>query len=666
MRSGRGRGRVRTGAILALLGAQILIRPAGAAATGSGRSPHDPTPATRLDRPPGDASERPARLGPGERAVLRSGRDLVLEVRVGGRDTYASLGQRYLTDLRSLDAVRSLNGEALPPPGGTIALPYEALNDDFKVKTLGDLFPADGPRGGAWVHRAGAGRLRTPEESLWHLALWLTGRGENFAVLADRNDLPDLTPRRGQEIVVPGDLLLPPFARLAGVTTAAAGAGRTGDGEAAGAGAGARDGDEGEEDDFTEAPAEPEASATEPSAPISPAEAPMAEGADQLAYGSDAEGRFALYRLKRGEALYSAVVVRYTGRVDAQDVNDLARRIAERSRIRDVTDIPIGFRIKIPLDELLPEYLPPDDARRQAWERSQAEVARYTNRARSLNLKDVAVILDAGHGGRDRGAAHNSVWEHEYVYDILCRIKARLERDTGARVLPTIKDRQEGYLIHESALLKRNQAEVLLTDPPFPLRDAVPSVNLRWYLSNSYYRRLLAEGHDPLKVVFTSLHADARHPALGGAMVYVPGEEYRRGRYGHGGAVYASRREVREQPYVSFTRAERERAEGLSRQFAAALLASFRSRGVSVHPYGPVRERIIRRGRSWVPAVLRCNEVPVEVLIEVSNLNNPADSRLLADPTYRQKVAESYVEALKRYYGEAPQPAPRSVSSRGH
>src|SRR5262249_30195055 len=148
------------------------------------------------------------------------------------------------------------------------------------------------------------------------------------------------------------------------------------------------------------------------------------------------------------------------------------------------------------------------------------------------------------------------------------------------------------------------------------------------------YRRLTSEGFDPLKIVFTSLHADARHPSLQGAMVYVPGEEYRRGRYGHSGAVYARYREVREAPFVSFPRGERERSEGLSRQFAASLVKGFRGRGVSIAPYGPVRERIIRRGRSWVPAVLRCNVVPVEVLIEVCNLSNPADSRRLADPAY--------------------------------
>jgi len=573
---------------------------------------------------------------------------LFLEAPVRPADSYATIGQRYLTDLRELQAVRRLNGETLPA-GGRIRIPYAALDDAIKVRLIGDLFPADAPRDGAWVHRVGAGRIAASDESLWNLALWLTGRGENFEALADENGIPNLIPDAGLEIVIPGALLLAPFARLAGVEPGAAQPERS-------------DQSEEGEDDFTEAPAAPEEEEEGPP-PSELPRVPPAEGAERLSYGHDAAGRFAAYRLKRGEALYSAVVVRYTGRVDAPDVNDLAVQIARRSGIRDVTDIPVGFKVKIPLELLLPEYLPRDDARRQAWERSQAEVARYTNQARSRNLQGVAVILDAGHGGRDRGAAHNGLWEHDYVYDILCRIKALLENETGARVLSTIKDRKEGFAIHDTARLRRNRAEVLLTDPPFPLNERAPGVNLRWYLANAYLRHLIADGQDPGKVVFTSLHADARHPSLGGAMLYVPGEEFRRGRYGHTGAVYVKHREVREQPYVSFTRAERERSEGLSRQLAGRLVGAFRRHGVAVHPYGPVRERIIRRGRSWVPAVLRCNEVPVELLIEVSNLSNPSDSRLLSDPAYRQKVAEAYVDALQSYYGEPTRP-PRPASAR--
>jgi N-acetylmuramoyl-L-alanine amidase len=617
---------------------------AGVAISASGRSAPVPEPARRLDapRPRHTVSDR---LAADERPELRARDDLVLTVVVRPGDTYNALGQRYLADLRELQAVRTRSGDRLPPEGDVVTIPYASLNDAYKVRVIRTLFPEDGPREGNWIHRAGCGLLKPSQETLWNVALWLTGRGENFRTLADRNDLPGLLPAKDQEIMVPGELLLPPFAAAAGLQTASAGKPAAAAGDV-------------ESDDFTEVPPE-----TEPAPPHAPPPAPpdrTTDASGQLAYGKDASGPYGSYRLKRGEALYS-VVMRFTGRVDSQEVNDLALAIASRSGIKDVTDIPTGYGVRIALDDLLPEYLPANDPRREAWQKSQAEVARYTNPSQSRNLEGVTVILDAGHGGRDRGAAHNGVAEHEYVYDILCRIKALLEQDSGARVLATIRDRREGYRVRDSTHLARNQAEVLLTDPPFPLLEPYVSVNLRWYLTNSYFRRLVAEGSDPLKIVFTSLHADARHPGLGGAMIYVPGEEYRRSRYGYSGPVYARTREVREKPYVSFTRSERERSEGLSRQFARTLVTSFRDHEVAVHPYDPIRERIIRKRRSWVPAVLRCSEVPVEVLIEVSNLSNVADSRLIADPVYRRRVAEAYVDALHRYYGR---PVPRGAASR--
>ena len=688
-----------------------LLAAAGSGGTtatkkGTGRSPSDPKPAERLDRPAsaaggpqesqgwvGDGADR---LAAGEKAILIDPGDLGLEVIVPARGaTDAWLG-RFLASPARAAALRKSYGKRFPDPGRPLRIPVADLNDDYRYRVARALFPEDGPRDGGWLHRVGAGRVPAARENLGLVSRAYTPGPENASLLAGLNPAAAKGLRPGQEILVPGPLLHTAFARRAGApgpavaatgqpapdpdpeaappvtpaTGAAASASsddlpelppldaatasvtESSNGDPPTAADGDSHGSPESEDDFTEAPpvAEPEEEGPVigPPAPFAPP--PVAEGAGDLTYSQDDAGRYAAYRLKRGEALYSAVVVRYTGRVDVQEVNDLAARIAQRSGIQDATNIPIGFKVRIPLDDLLPEYLPRDDARRQAWERQHAEVARYTNMATSRGLEGVAVILDAGHGGRDIGASHNGIWEHDYVYDILCRIKALLEQKTGARILPIIKDRKEGYAIHDSDRLRRSRAEVLLTSPPFALTERAPSVNLRWYLSNAYYRRLVGEGFDPLKIVFTSLHADARHPSLAGAMVYVPGEEFRRGRYGHSGAVYARYREVREDPYVVFTRAERERSEGLSRQFAAALVDSFGARGVAVHPYQPVRERIIRKGRSWVPAVLRCNIVPVEVLIETANLSNAPDSRRLADPAYRQKVAEAYVDALHRYF----------------
>ena len=60
---------------------------------------------------------------------------------------------------------------------------------------------------------------------------------------------------------------------------------------------------------------------------------------------------------------------------------------------------------------------------------------------------------------------------------------------------------------------------------------------------------------------------------------------------------------------------------------------------------------MIRGGGEWVPAILRYNRIPARVLVEVCNLNNPEDRRLLQTRRYREKVAEALVAALVEFYG---------------
>jgi N-acetylmuramoyl-L-alanine amidase len=134
-------------------------------------------------------------------------------------------------------------------------------------------------------------------------------------------------------------------------------------------------------------------------------------------------------------------------------------------------------------------------------------------------------------------------------------------------------------------------------------------------------------------------------------MVYVPGAAYRGGSYGKSGTVYTSRQEFREAPRVSFSSADLRRSEGLSRELGDRLLAAFRAKGLLVHEFKPIREKIIRGRRTYVPAVLRYNSVLSQALLEVCNLANSEDLRLIQTQTFRQSVAEAIVEAVLAYYG---------------
>jgi N-acetylmuramoyl-L-alanine amidase len=202
----------------------------------------------------------------------------------------------------------------------------------------------------------------------------------------------------------------------------------------------------------------------------------------------------------------------------------------------------------------------------------------------------------------------------------------------------------------------------VLTTPPFLAEDSgetTIAVNLRWYLANSIYRRLVKNGTDPDKIVFVSLHADARHPSLRGAMVYVPGAGFRTGTMGHASSRYLRFKEVREQPRVSFSSRDRLRSEAVSRKLAGAIVVALKKVNLPVQPYQPIRERIIRGRETWLPAVLRGNAVPTKVLVEMVNLNNAADAVLLGRAADRDRLARALAVALADHFGQGGKSGPR-------
>src|SRR5262249_15365495 len=149
-----------------------------------------------------------------------------------------------------------------------------------------------------------------------------------------------------------------------------------------------------------------------------------------LEFGSDDAGAFGIYRLKPGEALYSSVVVRFTGRLEPAEVNTLAAMVASRSGGKDLRNIPAGYPVKIPVELLLPEYVPTGAPAREEIEATVAASAGQHPKAAAVRLEGVHVILDAGHGGDDSGAYKGGVSEKEYAYDILCRVRELLMRTT--------------------------------------------------------------------------------------------------------------------------------------------------------------------------------------------------------------------------------------------
>ncbi len=320
-----------------------------------------------------------------------------------------------------------------------------------------------------------------------------------------------------------------------------------------------------------------------------------------------------------------------------------------------MTDIPAGFAIRIPVEDLVEEYLPPGDPRRVRLEMDRLLASRYQTSIRSSDLAGITVILDPGHGGVDIGTRSNGVWEDDTVYDIAVRLRRLLTGGTAAQVVMTVEDRSQKFVPYGDAFSRIDRDEVILTHPPHHATDSASravGVNLRAFLANSVYREQRKAGRDDEEIIFLSIHADALHPSVRGAMVYIPGERFRRGRYGASGRTYRRYEEVREKPYVSFSRSERLRSEGLSRQFAETILEAFARHELAIHADKPIRDHIVRNRGSWLPAVIRGNEVPIKVLVEVANIGNRKDAALLKSPEHRERIAQALLDALLATYRE--------------
>lgn len=526
-------------------------------------------------------------------ATLSETEGIFLEAVPQGGEGMHAFARRLCGDGKFMPQLAEVNGGSnVLVAGMRYRIPMEILARDWQLKAVRALFPEDKGEADGWRHKVrGVGALE--RESLWQLSKWFTGTGENFRAIREYNELMDDDVTRGMAVTIPSELLLPAFRAVL----------------------------------------------------------PVPEKPYLLEYGVDKDGEYAVYRLRPGEALYSSVVVRFTGRVFAADVNALAADIAKRSDIPDVTDIKIGYRVKIPFDMLQPEYLPEGHPKRKEYEESLRASAQFSNQVKARGLAGITVILDPGHGGHDSGATLSGVWESLHVYDISLRVKKLLETHTAARVHVTVKDGAE-FRIPEVDSLPFSRGHAILTTPPYPIADAKVGVNLRWYLANSVYRKALATDQDPQKVVFLSIHADSLHPSIRGAMAYIPAADMRGDRFGKNGAVYTSRKEVQESQFVTFPQAARIKSEGLSRELAKQVIAAFQEGKLPVHPFKPVRDKIIRNDSAWVPAVLRYNSVPSKILLEVCNLANDEDRRLIQTRAYRQKVAEAIVRGLLAYYGQ--------------
>lgn len=485
-------------------------------------------------------------------------------------------------------------------------VPYSGLSRDGKRWALQGLFPQD-----SWDRERVVHRVRWPAvESVWLLASLFTGHGQRY------DQLQAVNPANPEKLRT-GDVWLIPRALLA---------------EDLGGPAGSR-----------VIRSQPEDALDD--------EARTAAYRAMLAFEEDAQGRYAAYHLRKGEALYSSVVMRYTDQVDPRGVNDLALAIARRSGIQDVRLILPGQLVKIPLEALAGPFQPEGTVALAEEREVREEIRRTPHVAAGSRLKGMRIVLDPGHGGVDKGAMANGLWESDFVYDIAMRVRRQLEEGTDAQVSCTLRYPEVGFRTRDRIRTPSGGAEVL-TRPPFSNDGDSPSavsVHLRWVLANSLFAAFERTG-DPRKTLFISFHADSLHPSARGTMVYVPGAVGVPAAFSLPAARSVPVQELSTGARVSFSARDRLQGEARSRLFAESLLDALGEQDIPTHENRPIRNVVLRGGKSYIPAVIRYNAAATKVLVEVVNLTNKDDAGNLRDPEFRERYAFAVVRGIQAYY----------------
>ena len=392
---------------------------------------------------------------------------------------------------------------------------------------------------------------------------------------------------------------------------------------------------------------------------------------------------YAHYQMKHGETLYSSVVIRFTGRLLNDEVNQVANKLLKLNNISDAKLIQSRQKIRIPLEWLSEEYLGSQAndvsskktsvkktkkkktkkiksskavASKKKLKRgksTQKAVAQKTKSKRKNNVHKIHVILDSGHGGRDPGATAGSrknkdlIYEDEVVYDISKRM-SKLFKKQGIIVHPTLSDPNQKQPIRYLSN-SHDRDERLLVTPHYLTRNARIGVNMRVYLVNHIFKNLRKKKVPSENILFISLHGDALHSSLSGAMVYFPDSRLRRGRFNMSSKIYRKRKEY--STNLTYKPRDNKYSEKLSKSFGKNIINEFRELGLRTHRVSSaVRGYLYRKGKKTLPAVLRYSMVPTSVLVEIANLNNRLDRRDLLKSKIRQKIAKAITNSVTTHF----------------
>jgi N-acetylmuramoyl-L-alanine amidase len=225
--------------------------------------------------------------------------------------------------------------------------------------------------------------------------------------------------------------------------------------------------------------------------------------------------------------------------------------------------------------------------------------------ARQLGLGISRVVIDPGHGGYDPGAKGKAVTEAEIVLDVALRLEALLQKAQGFDVILTRRTDDFIPLPERTAIANREGADLFLSIHA----NASPNGQARGV--ETYFLNFANN--------LTAAAVAARENAASGqAMAALP-------------------------DFVKAIALNNKLDE--SRDFAThvqrAMVARLRTANTSVKDLG-VKQ---------APFVVLIGAAMPSVLAEISFVTNPQEARLLKGSVYRQRIAESLFNAIRKYQG---------------
>jgi N-acetylmuramoyl-L-alanine amidase len=223
--------------------------------------------------------------------------------------------------------------------------------------------------------------------------------------------------------------------------------------------------------------------------------------------------------------------------------------------------------------------------------------------ARQLGLSVSRIVIDPGHGGHDPGAKGKGVSEAELVLDVALRLEALLQKTPGVEVILTRRTDEFISLQERTAIANREGADLFLSI------HANASANAQARGIETYFLNFANN-------LSAAAVAARENAASGQAMGALP-------------------------DFVKAIALNNKLDE--SRDFATQV-----QRAMIERVRGP--NRTVRDlGVKQAPFVVLIGAAMPSVLAEISFVTNQQEARLLRAPSYRQRIAEALLAAIRKY-----------------